>query len=146
MARHWAGSWERIYDHLGVPCTITLAFARVSNCLAHWPAAQRPPFPPERLRLGPAFGASLGEELGTQFLVTWHLLRSFPGLLGLRPPGAEELLQALADGQRSQLLADVHCALLRLWQVGSLHFVLLCLWQVRCLYVASSCQVSRKHP
>ncbi len=58
----------------------------------------------------------LADGLGSELLVCWSFLTSFSEVLGFRVPPAEGLLAALAEGEDSRLLADVHCALLRLLQ------------------------------
>lgn len=58
----------------------------------------------------------LEDGLGSELLVCWSFLTSFSEVLGFRVPPLEGLLAALAEGEDSRLLADVHCALLRLLQ------------------------------
>ncbi|KAG2450131.1 hypothetical protein HYH02_000234 [Chlamydomonas schloesseri] len=59
---------------------------------------------------------SLDPDLGTELLVCWSFLQSFADLFGVAVPSLEQLLGALAAGEDSRLLGDVHCALLRLLQ------------------------------
>ncbi|KAG2500076.1 hypothetical protein HYH03_002353 [Edaphochlamys debaryana] len=60
--------------------------------------------------------AGLDPQMGSELLVCWSFLQSFSDLFGLSVPSLEGLLEALAAGEESRLLADVHCALLRLLQ------------------------------
>ncbi len=95
------------------------------------PDLPRPDFPPPSLGLQPAwppfrdademggFGAGydgLDDGIGSELLVCWSFLQSFADLFGVKVPSLEGLLAALAEGEESRLLADVHCALLRLLQ------------------------------
>ncbi|GLI69153.1 hypothetical protein VaNZ11_013710 [Volvox africanus] len=95
------------------------------------PDLPRPEFPPPSIGLEPAwppfhdadeaggFGAGydgLEDGIGSELLVCWSFLQSFADLFGVEVPSLEGLLNALAEGEESHLLADVHCALLRLLQ------------------------------
>ncbi|EFJ39975.1 homeodomain protein [Volvox carteri f. nagariensis] len=102
------------------------------------PDLPRPEFPPPSLGLEPAWPASydaegeaaadggvgdfgtgpdgLDDDIGSELLVCWSFLQSFADLFGVKVPSLEGLLEALAEGEESRLLADVHCALLRLIQ------------------------------
>lgn len=64
------------------------------------PAPQPPPFPPPSVRLEPAFPAELGDELGPEVLMLWGFLHSFSDILGLSPASVDEVLAAVALGER----------------------------------------------
>ncbi|GFR41131.1 hypothetical protein Agub_g1779, partial [Astrephomene gubernaculifera] len=102
------------------------------------PDLPRPEFPPPSLGLEPAWPSADDDEaaaaaagltpggggapdgfngaVGTELLVVWSFLRSFADLFGVEVPSLEGLLGALAEGEESRLLGEVHCALLRLLQ------------------------------
>ena len=64
------------------------------------PAQEPPPFPPPSVRLEPAFPGELGAELGPEVLMLWGFLHSFSDILGLSPATADEVLAAVALGER----------------------------------------------
>ena len=64
------------------------------------PAPQPPPFPPSSVRLEPVFPAKLGEELGPEVLMLWGFLHSFSDILGLSPASVDNVLAAVALGER----------------------------------------------
>jgi len=70
------------------------------------PAPERPPFPPATVRLQPAFPAELGNELGPEVLMLWSFLHSFGDILGLSPASVDEVLAAVALGDRRYAIAD----------------------------------------
>ena len=80
------------------------------------PPPERPPFPPPALQLPAAFPVELGDALGSELLMVWAFLHSFGELLGLWPATVDELLAAVALGERSRLLGEIHVGLLRLLQ------------------------------
>ena len=83
------------------------------------PLPARPPFPPPGVALAPAFPPELGDAAGGGLLSAWSFLQSFGDLLGLLPFTLDALLDALALGPASPLLADVHVGLLRLLQADA---------------------------
>lgn len=78
---------------------------------------ERPEFPPPSLNMVPAFAADLPAKQGSDMLMVCAFLHSFSSLLGLTPMTVDSLLQAVADGVQSQLLGEIHIALLRLLQM-----------------------------
>lgn len=80
-----------------------------------WPV--RPEFPPTSLNLVPAFAADLPQKQGSDILMVAAFLQSFSGLLGLSSVTVDNLLAAVVNGEQSQLLGQIHIALLRLLQM-----------------------------
>ncbi|KAL0041481.1 hypothetical protein WJX79_004991 [Trebouxia sp. C0005] len=78
---------------------------------------ERPEFPPTSLNLVPAFAADLPQKQGSDMLMVAAFLQSFSGLLGLSPVTVDNLLAAVVNGEQSQLLGQIHIALLRLLQM-----------------------------
>ena len=64
------------------------------------PPPERPPFPPLAVRMLPAFPPELGNELGPEVLAVWSFLHIFSDILGLQPASVEEVLAAIALGER----------------------------------------------
>lgn len=57
----------------------------------------------------PAFPAELGNELGPDVLMIWSFLHSFSNILGLRPASVDEVLTAVALGERRWVLVPLQC-------------------------------------
>ena len=57
----------------------------------------------------PAFPAELGNELGPDVLMIWSFLHSFSDILGLRPASVDEVLTAVALGERRWALVPLQC-------------------------------------
>jgi hypothetical protein len=76
----------------------------------------RPEFPPSTLGFQPFFPEELGERTGGDLLFVWSFLHSFQDLLGVWSVRVGQLLQALVDGPRSQLLGELHIGMLRILQ------------------------------
>ena len=61
---------------------------------------ERPPFPPPTVRMLPAFPPELGDDLGPEVLAIWSFLHFFSDILGLQPASVDEVLAAIALGER----------------------------------------------
>jgi hypothetical protein len=59
----------------------------------------------------PAFPAELGNELGPDVLMIWSFLHSFSNILGLCQASVDEVLTAIALGDRR--LAQCYCIVFR---------------------------------
>ena len=64
------------------------------------PPPERPPFPPLTVRMLPAFPPDLGNDLGPEVLALWSFLQFFSDILGLQPASVDEVLAAIALGER----------------------------------------------
>lgn len=80
------------------------------------PPPERPEFPPPSLQLQPAFVDGLTDAMGGDIVFVWNFLNCFGEGLGLPSTSVEALVDALALGQRSVLLSELHICLLRLLQ------------------------------
>ena len=64
------------------------------------PPPERPPFPPPAVRMLPAFPPKLGDDLGPEVLAVWSFLHFFSDILGLQSASVDEVLAAIALGER----------------------------------------------
>jgi hypothetical protein len=86
-----------------VPCRI------LAEGVPRPPPPERPPFPPASVRMQPVFPAELGNELGPDVLMIWSFLHSFSDILGLRPASVDEILTAVALGERRWVPVPLQC-------------------------------------
>eukprot|EP00798_Chlamydomonas_sp_ICE-L_P008199 gene8199-1461_t len=77
---------------------------------------ERPEFPPPSIALSPAFPPHVEEDIGADMLMAWSFLNNFSDVMGLPVIDVNELVSAVALGERSPLLQEVFVALIRVVQ------------------------------